>query len=596
MKKTIPDNIIEDIRSRADIYDVVSEFVPLKKAGKNYKGLCPFHSEKTPSFSVSPEKQIYHCFGCGTGGNVFKFLMEKEDLPFVEAVKRLAHRYQVTIPESAYASRGGASRNEREALLHCNTLAAKYFASRLKDPKAGKTAREYLQSRDFGAQAIEDYQMGWALPEWRDLLGHLEQQAKCSRQTLEKYGLVSRKEARDPQDKDVFYDRFRGRLIFPIQDAHGNIIAFGGRIVGEGEPKYLNSPETLIYKKGRHLFGLNKAKEAIRKEDQVLIVEGYFDQIRAWESGVKNVVASCGTAFTTQQALLLKPFTTKAVLVFDSDPAGHAAAERGFEVLQENGLSVFVAVLPEGHDPDSQIREQGRDGFLKVIQDAQPFVHYLLDRILSSTETRTTEDKISAINRVLPVLAKIRNSVERSEHIRYVAERVGVEERAFLQEMRKSLEQNKSRMDAPVSAGNKTGHNPERYLIHLMLADEEAARDIASQIPLEEYLNNDYRETARLLYGLIEDGQPLRVDRLIDRVDQPGVKTVLTRVGVEPILFDDVTKAATDCILEIRRRSGEKKINELKKQRNEAERAGQTDRSRELHQQVREMQFSLLPH
>ncbi len=410
-----------------------------------------------------------------------------------------------------------------------------------------------------------------------------------------KYGLVSRKAARDPQDKDVFYDRFRGRLIFPIQDTHGNIIAFGGRIVGEGEPKYLNSPETLIYKKGRHLFGLNKAKDAIRKEEQVLIVEGYFDQIRAWESGVKNVVASCGTALTTQQALLLKPFTTKAVLVFDSDPAGHAAAERGFEVLQENGLSVCVAVLPEGHDPDSQIREQGRDAFLKVIQDAQPFVHYLLDRVLSSTETRTTEDKIGAINRVLPVLAKIRNSVERSEHIRYVAERVGVEDRALLQEMRKSLEQNKNRVDVPVSAGNKTGHNPERYLIHLMLADDEAGRDIASQIPLHEYLNDDYRETARLLYSLIEDGQPLRVDRLIDRTDQTGVKTVLTRVGMEPILFDNVTKAATDCILEIRRRSIEKKINELKKQRNEAERAGQTDRSRELHQQVREMQFSLLP-
>ncbi|MCZ6513243.1 MAG: DNA primase [Nitrospinae bacterium] len=595
MKKNIPDNIIEDIRSRADIYDVISDFVPLKKAGKNYKGLCPFHSEKTPSFSVSPEKQIYHCFGCGAGGNVFKFLMEKEDLPFVDAVKRLAHRYQVTIPESAYGSQGGASRNEREALLHCNILAAQHFASHLKDPKKGKAAREYLQSRGFDLQAIEDYQLGWALQDWQDLLSHLEKQAKCSRKTLDKYGLVSRKEAQKPGDKDRYYDRFRGRLIFPIQDSHGNIIAFGGRIVGEGEPKYLNSPETLLYKKGRHLFGLNKAKEAIRKEEQALIVEGYFDQIRAWENGVKNVVATCGTALTTQQALLLKPFTTKVVLVFDSDPAGHAAAERGFEVLQENGVSVSVAVLPEGHDPDSMIQEHGRDGFLKLIQDAQPFVHYLLDRILRSAETRTTEDKIGAINRILPVLAKIQNKVERSEHIRYVAERVGVEDRAFLEEMRKSLEQNKNRVDAPASATLKTGHNPELYLIHLMLADDEAARDIASQILVEEYLNDEYRETARLLYGLIENGQPLRVDRLIDHTDQPGVKTVLTQVGMKPILFDNVTKATADCILEIRRRSIEKNINELKKQRNEAERAGQTDRSRKLHQQVREMQFSLLP-
>ena len=595
MKKTIPDNIIEEIRSRADIYEVVSEFVPLKKAGKNYKGLCPFHSEKTPSFSVSPEKQIYYCFGCGAGGNVFKFLMEKEDLSFVDTVKRLALRYQVSIPESSYQSQGGATRNEREALLNCNNLAAQYFASQLKDPRAGKTAREYLASRGFSDQTIEDFQMGWALPGWHDLQAHLENQAKCSRDTLAKYGLVSKKDAADTKDKkDAFYDRFRERLIFPIQDTHGNIIAFGGRVLGNSEPKYLNSPETLVYKKGRQLFGLNKAKESIRRADQVLIVEGYFDQIRAWESGVQNVVASCGTALTPQQALLLKPLTTKAVLVFDADPAGHAAAERGFEVLQENGLSVFVAVLPEGHDPDSLIREQGKDAFLKLIQDAQPFVHYLLGRVLNSAETRTTEDKIEAINRVLPVLAKIKNSVERSEHIRYVAEKVGVEDRAFLEEMRKSLAQNKNRVDAPVSS-RKANLDPEWYLIHLMLTDTEAARDIITSVTLTEYENPIYRETANLLYDLIERDQPLRVDRLIDHTDQPEVKSVLTQVGMEPILFDNVKKAVTDCINEIRKRTIDKKINVLKKQRNEAEQAGQTDRSRELHQQMREMQVSLHP-
>ncbi len=595
MKKTIPDNIIEEIRSRADIYEVVSEFVPLKKAGKNYKGLCPFHSEKTPSFSVSPEKQIYHCFGCGAGGNVFKFLMEKEDLPFVDAVKRLALRYQVSIPESAYSSREGASRSEREALLNCNTLAAKYFASQLKNPQTGKTAREYLVSRGFDDKTIEDYQLGWALPTWRDLSTHLEGQVKCSRDTLVKYGLVSKKEAADTRDKkDAFYDRFRERLIFPIQDTHGNIIAFGGRILGDGEPKYLNSPETLAYKKGRQLFGLNKAKETIRRENQVLIVEGYFDQIRAWENDVQNVVATCGTALTSQQALLLKPFTTKAVLVFDADPAGHAAAERGFEVLQEHGLSVFVAVLPEGHDPDSLIREQGKDAFLKLIEGAQSFVHYFLGRILRSAETRTTEDKIGAINQILPVLAKIKNSVERSEHIRYVAEKVGVEDRAFLEEMRKSLAQNKNRVDEPVSS-KKGNLDPEWYLIHLILADTEAARDIVSNVALEQYENPIYRETANLLYGLIERDQPLRIDQLIDHTDQSEVKSVLTQVGMEPILFDNVKKAVADCINEIRKRTIDQKINDLKKQRNEAERAGQTDRSRELHQQMREMQVSLHP-
>ena len=593
MKKSIPDSIIEEIRARADIYEVVSEFVPLKKAGKNYKGLCPFHSEKSPSFSVSPEKQIYHCFGCGAGGNVFKFIMEKEDLPFIDTVKRLAQRYQVLIPESSY--NGSASHNEREALLNCNTLTAQYFASQLKDPQAGKTAREYLVSRGFDDKMIEDYQIGWAPSGWRKLLGHLESQVKCSRDTLTKYGLVSKKDAADTKDKkDAYYDRFRERLIFPIQDTRGNIIAFGGRVVGDGEPKYLNSPETQVYKKGQHLFGLNKAKEAIRREDQALIVEGYFDQIRAWENGVQNIVATCGTALTAQQALLLKPLSTKVTLVFDADPAGHAAAERGFEILQEHGLSVFVAVLPEGHDPDSLIQEQGKDAFLKLINDAQPFVHYLLGRILRTAETRSTEDKLGAINRVLPVLAKIKNSVERSEHIRYVAEKVGVEDRAFLEEMRKSLAQNKNRVDAPVSS-KKGNLDPEWYLLHLMLADAEAARDIATNVALTEYENTLYQETAELLYGLIERNQPLRVDRLIDHTDQPDVKSVLTQMGMEPILFDNVKRAVADCINEIRKRTTDKIINDLKKQRNQAEQAGQTDRSRELHQQMREIQVSLHP-
>jgi len=595
LKKSIPDSIIEEIRSRADIYEVVSEFVPLKKAGKNYKGLCPFHSEKTPSFNVSPEKQIYHCFGCGAGGNVFKFLMEKEDLPFIDTVKRLAQRYQVLIPESSYKSHGGASHNEREALLNCNTLTAQYFASQLKHPQAGKAARDYLVSRGFDDQAIENYQIGWAPSGWHNLLAHLESKVKCSRDTLTKYGLVSKKDAADTRDKkDAYYDRFRERLIFPIQDTRGNIIAFGGRVVGDGEPKYLNSPETQVYKKGQHLFGLNKAKEAIRREDHALIVEGYFDQMRSWESGVQNTVATCGTALTTQQALLLKPLASKVTLVFDADPAGHAAAERGYDVLQENGLSVFVAVLPEGHDPDSLIKEQGKEAFLKLIQEAQPFVHYLLGRILRTAETRTTEDKLGAINRVLPVLAKIKNSVERSEHIRYVAEKVGVEDRAFLEEMRKSLAQNKNRVDAPVSS-KKANLDPEWYLIHLILDNTEAARDIAANVALTEYENPLYRETANLLYGLIERDQSLRVDRLIDHTDQPEVKTVLTQVSMEPILFDNVKKAVSDCIHEIRKRTIDKKINTLKKQRNQAEQAGETDRSRELHQQMCEIQVSLHP-
>lgn len=587
MKQHIPEEIIEDVRRRADIIDVVSDVVHLKKSGKNYKGLCPFHQEKTPSFTASPDKQIYHCFGCGAGGNAFKFLMETEDLSFVEAVKKLANRYQVPLPESALRSSGVPS--ERETLFHLNTLATEYFAQHLAHPQSGRQARQYLQSRGFDDAVITAYQLGWAPDEWRGLLTHLEKKTKCTPQQLEKYGLIIRN-----QEKNVVYDRFRGRLIFPIRDTHGQVIGFGGRVLGDGEPKYLNSSETAAYKKGNHLFGLNLARTPIRQHDRVLIVEGYFDQIRAWQAGMQNTVATCGTALTPQQASLLKQYTHNAVLVFDADNAGLAAAARGFEVLKEQGLNVFMVALPEGEDPDSLIQKQGAGALLARVEQAPPYIHFVVQRSLQESPPRTPQDKLELINRLLPLLTKISNAVERSEYVRYIAETVGVEDRALLDELRKALAENKPRLSPPVREKPAT-HSPEWYLVHILLADADAAVEIRRQIEPEAFQRPECQKTARFLYELIDAGQPLEVHRLLDHVEDADVKSVLTRVCLAPMDFDNLKRALNDCILEIRKRSIQGQINDLRRQRNAAEQAGESDRSRELHDQVRKMQFSLIP-
>ena len=590
LKHHIPEQVIEEVRQRADIIDVISDVVHLKQSGKNYKGLCPFHQEKTPSFTVSPDKQIYHCFGCGSGGNVFKFLMQTEDLTFVEAVKRLAGRYQVALPESSLRASGPPS--ERETLLHVNNLAAEYFAGQLNHPQGGKSARQYLESRGFNDDVIEPYQLGWAPDEWRGLLAHLEKKTKCSRQQLEKFGLVIRKQRDD--GTEVAYDRFRGRIMFPIRDAQGQVIGFGGRVLGDAEPKYLNSSETAAYKKGNQFFGLHLAKQAIRQHDRVLIVEGYFDQMRAWQAGMQYTVATCGTALTAHQAALLKHYTHNAVLVFDADSAGLAAAERGFEVLKEQGLNVYMVALPPGEDPDSLIRNQGAGALLKRVEQASPYIHFVVHKALKETPPRNPQDKLELINRLLPLLTKVANAVERSEYVRYIAETVGVEDRALLDELRKALAQNKPRIQPPVREPS-VAHNPEWYLIHLMLADTEAAREIRRQVAPEAFQQPECHKTVGFLFELIDENRSLEVTRLLDHVEDPEVKSVLTRISLAPIHFDNPQRALNDCIFQLRKRSIQEQINDLKRRRNEAERAGETDRSRELHDQMRKMQFSLIP-
>ncbi|MGV7219933.1 MAG: DNA primase [Nitrospinales bacterium] len=585
MAGRIPESAIEEIRTRADIVEVVSEYVSLKSSGKNHKGLCPFHQEKTPSFSVSSEKQIFYCFGCSAGGNVFKFLMEIESITFIDAVKKLGNRFHVPIPEQSLSPKEEKNRNDREIILNLNKFATEYYSHHLRKTEGGGLAREYIKSRGFDKNTAEEFQLGWATPEWGGLLAHLKKMSSTSEKLIEKAGLITIKPATGGK-RESQYDRFRNRLIFPLMDVFGNIIGFAGRIISEGEPKYLNSPETPLYTKGDHLFGLNKAKEAIRKENRVLLVEGYFDQICSFQNGIKNTVALCGTALTLNQVALLRKYTTNIVLVFDSDSAGQAAAQRGFELLLSEGLNISVVLLPQGYDPDSYIREKGKDGFLELVNNAKPFLESLIDRtILEGTKNAT--GKTATVNKILPAISKIKSSVERSEYIRYLSEKAHVDQKSLLEDLGKFFS-GKKRNEKESKVMSEKRPVLELFLIHLILSDEEAAKEIKNQLSPDEYHDELYREIAKNLYSRIQENQPLRLDLILEQTDNPEIKSVLSEFGVAPTTFDAIPKATADCIRKIKKRNRNPKIIELRKQRNEADEAGLRERSRELHNQTKE--------
>ncbi|MBI4382758.1 MAG: DNA primase [Nitrospinae bacterium] len=589
MKHHIPENIIEEIRARADIVEVVQESVLIKKSGKNYKGLCPFHPEKTPSFTVSPEKRIYYCFGCGAGGNAFKFLMETQNLSFAEAAAKLASRYGIAIPEPKWSPREREARTERETLLSLNALAAEYFASLLQNPDAGKTARAYIKARSIDDETVARYRMGWAPREWKGLLTHLASK-KCPIELVEKAGLIKRKD--DAREGDAHYDRFRGRIMFPFRDIQGNIIAFAGRVISdEDTPKYLNSPETPLYRKGNHLFGLHEAREAIRRDNRVLLMEGYFDQVRAYQHGIKNAVATCGTALTANQVSLLRNHANRAVLVFDADRAGQSATERGYDLLLEQGMEVRVLTLPEGHDPDSFISQFGRDAFLRKAEEAAPFMEYFIRKAIGSGDIKTVAGRLEVVNRVMPFLSKIKNSVERSELVKFCSEQTGVEDKALLAELKKNLG-GRQTPEPVLESRPRAKQSLETYLVQLMLADATAARTVRELVPAEDYGEAPLRRVAEIFYGFIDRGQPIQIDRILDQTDEPEIRGLLTQIGLSPIHFDNVERAVTDCVGKLRKARLETKIKELKNQRREAQKAGLAEKSRELHNMVRQMENS----
>lgn len=419
MASFIPQETIDDIMARIDIVELIGGYIPLIRRGKNHVALCPFHNEDTPSFSVSPDKQIFYCFGCQKGGNAVHFVMEMEGLTFPEALRKLAGRVGVSVPEYVSPAQKEAGA-QRQTMLRLYELATDFFQSRL---AAGENpARAYLRGRGISEQVAHDFKLGYD-PEddWQALYDHLSRQG-YSGDLLEKAGL-SGKSVKTGR----YYDKFHGRLIFPIADYRGQVIAFGGRVLGEGEPKYLNSPQTIIYNKSANLYGLPQAGPAIRQASLAVIMEGYIDVISAHQHGVNNAVASLGTAFTVEHARLLRRYTERVLLAYDGDSAGAKAAQRGLDILRAQGLDVRILVLPTGQDPDDFLRSQGRAGWEKLVsKSALDILDYLLDQALARHDAKSDAGKGAIVRELAPAIAKTKSLVEQDSFIAKLAGKLAV--------------------------------------------------------------------------------------------------------------------------------------------------------------------------
>jgi DNA primase len=453
------DNKIEEIKSRVDIVELASQYLTLKKTGRNYLGLCPFHQEKTPSFTVNREKQIFYCFGCGEGGNIITFLMKIAGKTFPEAIKELAEKTGVVLPPSLTGKEGRNRDSLREGITDLNLRAAQQYARNLYST-AGKTARDYLQKRGITEETIKQFRLGYAPDSWRSLTDHIERSC-LSLKMAEQAGLVV------AGKEDSYYDRFRGRLIFPIENVFGEIVAFGGRILENGEPKYLNSPESPVYIKGRNLYGLNKTKEEIRKKGFALIVEGYFDLISLWNAGVGNVVASLGTALTREHLELLRRYTVNVVALFDPDEAGRKALDRSLELFLAMNMRAKALVLPGGLDPDDYIKKFGKDKLEGLIANAQPLSDYYIENVLGTGNT--FEDKRDMIKTAMEFVDKISDKKEKDLFIKRIAEKTGIDQELLIKETYKNSTPTKSKTGKEKMQLNINNDTVEVHLIQFLL-------------------------------------------------------------------------------------------------------------------------------
>jgi len=549
-----PQRFIDDLKQQADIVVVIQDYVSLKKTGANYKGLCPFHGEKTPSFQVNRDKGFFHCFGCGVGGDVFKFLELHEKIGFAEAVKLLAQRFGVALPEMEQDDEQRANAAERETLLKIHEAAAAWFRQQLAS-NAGTRIRRQIENRGVNEATSTALGLGYA-PTSRDALKAALLQQGFSQAMLLRAGLVLQRE------DGTVVDRFRNRLIIPICRDTGSVIAFGGRAVDpDQQPKYLNSPETPIYSKGRTLYGLNLSKNAIRQRKFAILVEGYFDFAQVYQAGFQGVVASCGTALTPQQAQQLRRFTSKVVLSFDPDAAGQGAAAKSCEMLVAEGFAVNVAGLPTGDDPDTFIRKRGAPGYAERLEHSTPYLEYLLDRAAAGHNLNTDEGRVKFLGDMLPVAGRIPDAAMRDRFADRLAFKARVTDDVVRAEIRKAVVQKQgtfTQRQVP-SFGQVT--KAEKGLIWLLVHQPEDS--------LEALAALDDVDFGGLAGGRILDlAKKLNEDKgfspaaLLERLTDVDVQLVTAIASeVEPHV-----KNATSCVRILQRMQLERELGELQRE------------------------------
>jgi DNA primase len=555
-----PESFVEEVRRAADIVRVISEHMALKKTGASWKGLCPFHQEKSPSFNVRQEPAVFHCFGCGEGGDVFKFVMLRERTSFPETVEQLARRFGVPVPEGRVEP--GPDRKEREELLALMEAAASHFTHAFWTAP-GTKAREYLLGRGFRKETLEKIRAGAARDAWDDLIGALR--GKYPPALLLKAGLVLER-----QGKEGFYDRFRNRALFPILNESGKVVAFGARSLDGSEPKYLNSPETPFYSKSRVLYGLSWAREAVVREKRAVLMEGYLDVARAIEAGIDEAVATCGTALTGSHARLLKRFAETVVLNFDQDEAGQKAARRSLEVLLEEGLSVRIVELPEGHDPDTYLKAEGRDAYRQRLDEAPEAVEWLMRRAVTRHPVTTPAGKAAYFADLLPALTRLQNAVERQAWLQRVVERGGLDRGAAREELRRALAGKTGRESAVAQAeARKPGRAravamlpAERWLLALVAQGAAGVEDALKELEDEDLEGLRAADLLRAAQAVARRDQRVTLSAVVAELDEDA-RRLMSEIAVKGAPAEHLS--AEECVRVLKRQPLEARMAEIQK-------------------------------
>ena len=579
----IAEETIREIRERIDIVEVVSSYVALKRSGHNHLGLCPFHGEKTPSFNVNSAKQIFHCFGCGVGGDVFSFLMRMEGLAFPEVVRKLGERVGIRIEEEAVSPAELRRREERERLARINEVACDYYHQILLDGPEGAAGRQYLRKRGYDGEMARTFRLGFAPERWDGLVEHLTRKGFDAKEARE-LGLI-----RPGKEGRGDYDLFRNRLLFPIIDLGGKVAAFGGRVLDDRLPKYLNSPESPLYHKGRMLYGLAQGREAMRKNDTAIVVEGYFDHLALYRAGFANAAATCGTALTEEHGRLLHRYAKKVLLLFDQDQAGRKATFRAMEVLLPLGLSVAVVPLDAGEDPDSFLVKAGPDAFTERLNQARPVLEVYLDALLDE-QGDGIEGRARATEEFLARLKLVPSEIERGLYLRNLAQRTGLAQ--DLLEKKLSLPVAPSAPVAPptprqpatpprrVATGPSREIKAQEWLLRLMMDDAGARAEVSAEGVGELFLDPDRQKIAEEIIARGKEEEILTESLIFERLDEEQ-KAILSGILVkdEKSFADERGRILRDCHQTVLKETLKRRIRELDEEIRQAEEQGEAERA-----------------
>ncbi|HKB65695.1 MAG TPA: DNA primase [Pyrinomonadaceae bacterium] len=575
-----PQTFLDDLKRQADIVRVVQDYVQLKKKGANWMACCPFHKEKTPSFSVSPAKEIFYCFGCHKGGSVFNFVMEMERVSFPEAIKLVAEKSGVPLPKLIDDSRFEARRNEADAVIELNRWALEWWEQQLESSGEARIARDYLKRREITDETRKTFRMGYAPDSWDALSIHLRQKGATQDQ-IERSGLVVKKE------EGGSYDRFRGRLIFPVMDIQGKPIAFGGRTLRDEDAKYINSPETAAYVKGRNLFGLNLTRDEIRRAGFVILVEGFLDLIVPYQFGVRNVVASLGTALTPDQARMVSRFARKVVVNYDGDNAGVQAAKKAIAILLAEDLEVKILVLPDGSDPDEFIRKSGVSEYQQQRGLAQSHIQFVIDQAVRDRKLSNPADKEAAIDEVLPYIRVVRSRLQKREYFDIAMDSLRIGDATLRRELWHSIRQGTGEGARASEAVKATVRRPtikptvaEERLLGLVFANEGLRSGVLSMLQPEDYEDLATAPLLRVLLELENEHREINFDSLSEKLaETPELAELLPMLMMsESLHASNEHYTPEECVFTFRLMKLESRIGQLRDEGAMAEREGNTER------------------